>query len=524
MVRESARTLAGRTRHYGYVSSRSVYVWPIRPGLDESAPVVDGDPSDVDALDYAAAKRGSELAVLETFSSTLIARAGLILGPYEDVGRLPWWLRRIEAGGRVLAPGPRERPLQYIDARDLAAWMLAAAQRRLSGTFNAVGPPGATTMGRLLDAARAVTGSDAQLVWVAPEAVEAAGIAPWTEMPIWVPPTGEFAGLHNGNVKAAMREGLTCRPVEETVADTWAWLQAEGDPPQREDRPQHGISPAREAAALAAAEAAPADPGQPRRRPSQPRTASSQRVRRLEAGQVADAVDRHRRRPERGARHRSSVVGGHEGVLGPADHQHRHLAGRQHVEGVRTGRHGTLSPRHRGGGGRCHHFVDAADQVGAPDRGRGPEQLGLELLVQHPDGALGLDERRDALAVLASRREIGARLGVREDQAAHPLRMPAQDRERDVAAHGRPSDHRSVDGCGVEQRDDIVREDVQRRRCVTQRGRSEAAQVWGEDGRDIGQAGHLVHIDRRGQRERVQQHERGPGGHLVTSRPTGRRR
>ena len=256
VVRDSARTLAGRTRHYGYVSSRSVYVWPIRPGLDESAPVVDGDPSDVDALDYAAAKRGSELAVLETFSSTLIARAGLILGPYEDVGRLPWWLRRIEAGGRVLAPGPRERPLQYIDARDLAAWMLAAAQRRLSGTFNAVGPPGSTTMGRLLDAARAVTGSDAQLVWVAPEAVEAAGIAPWTEMPIWVPPTGEFAGLHNGNVKAAMREGLTCRPVEETVADTWAWLQAEGDPPQREDRPQHGISPAREAAALAAAEAA----------------------------------------------------------------------------------------------------------------------------------------------------------------------------------------------------------------------------------------------------------------------------
>ena len=254
--RSSARMLAGRTRHYGYVSSRSVYVWPIRPGLDESAPVVDGDPSDDDALDYAAAKRGSELAVLETFSATLVARAGLILGPYEDVGRLPWWLRRIEAGGRVLAPGPRDRPLQYIDARDLAAWMLAGAQRRLSGTFNAVGPPGSTTMGRLLDAVRTVTRSDAQLVWVSPETVEAAGIAPWTEMPIWVPPTGEFAGLHNGNVKAALREGLTCRPIEETVADTWAWLQLEGDPPQREDRPQHGISPGREAAALAAAETA----------------------------------------------------------------------------------------------------------------------------------------------------------------------------------------------------------------------------------------------------------------------------
>jgi nucleoside-diphosphate-sugar epimerase len=214
--------------------------------------VVDGDPSDDSALDYARAKRGSELAVLEFMSSALVARAGLILGPYEDVGRLPWWLRRIERGGRVLAPGPRDRPLQYIDARDLATWMLAAARRQLSGVFNTVSPPGHTTTGRLLDLCCQVTGSDAQLVWVSPEQVEAAGIAPWTEMPIWVPPTGEYAGLHNGNVKAALREGLRCRPTEETVADTWAWLQAEGDPTPRADL--QGLSPAREAAALAAAD------------------------------------------------------------------------------------------------------------------------------------------------------------------------------------------------------------------------------------------------------------------------------
>ena len=116
VVRSSARMLAGRTRHYGYVSSRSVYVWPIRPGLDESAPVVDGDPSDDDALDYAAAKRGSELAVLETFSATLVARAGLILGPYEDVGRLPWWLRRIEAG-RPRARARTARPPPAVHRR-----------------------------------------------------------------------------------------------------------------------------------------------------------------------------------------------------------------------------------------------------------------------------------------------------------------------------------------------------------------------------------------------------------------------
>lgn len=251
VVRASARLLATRARHYCYVSSRSVYVWPPRPGLDESGPVVDGDPSDEGELDYARAKRGAELAVLESMSAALIARAGLILGPYEDVGRLPWWLRRVQRGGRVLAPGPRDRPLQYIDARDLAAWMLAAARRRLNGTFNAVSPPGHTTTGQLLALCCQVTRSDAQLVWVSPEQVEAAGIAPWTEMPIWVPPTGDYAGLHNGSVKAAVREGLRCRPVQETVRDTWAWLQAEGEPPPRTDRLE-GLSPAREAAALAA--------------------------------------------------------------------------------------------------------------------------------------------------------------------------------------------------------------------------------------------------------------------------------
>ena len=135
VVRESARLLAGRAGHYGYVSSRSVYCWPLPVGRDESAPVVNGDPESTGHADYAAAKRGGELAVLERFDGrALLARAGLILGPYEDVGRLPWWLGRISRGGRVLAPGPADRGLQYVDARDLARWMLDAAERGSSAT------------------------------------------------------------------------------------------------------------------------------------------------------------------------------------------------------------------------------------------------------------------------------------------------------------------------------------------------------------------------------------------------------
>lgn len=229
-VRESADTLADRTDHYGYVSSRSVYVWPIPPGVDETAPVVDGDPRSAEDADYAAAKRGAELAVLDAFGDrALLARAGLILGPYEVVGRLPWWLRRMARGGRVLAPGPPDRPLQYIDGRDLAAWMLRAARERITGTFNAVSSPGHTTMGELLELARDVTGGAAELVWVPPDVIAAAGIAPWTELPIWVPPTGEYAGLHDGDVSAAHAAGLRCRPVAETVTDTWRWWQAESE-------------------------------------------------------------------------------------------------------------------------------------------------------------------------------------------------------------------------------------------------------------------------------------------------------
>ena len=252
VVSDAASLLSGRAGHYGYVSSRSVYRWPMPAGADESAPVTGGDPASEQADDYAAAKRGGELAVLEHFDGpSVLARAGLILGPYELVGRMPWWLRRIERGGDVLAPGPRDMPIQYIDCRDLAAWLLHAADERISGAFNAVSRPGHATMESLLGAAVAATGSDARLVWVDPEVIEAAGIQPWIELPVWVPPDGEDAAVHDGDVSAIYAAGLTCRPVQETVADTWRWLQAEGDPPVRDGGLKHGLDPDREREVLA---------------------------------------------------------------------------------------------------------------------------------------------------------------------------------------------------------------------------------------------------------------------------------
>ncbi|WP_433475811.1 NAD-dependent epimerase/dehydratase family protein [Spirillospora sp. CA-142024] len=243
-VRDTARLLEGRVERYVYISSRSVYRFPTPLGLGEKADVVDGS-SDAGDVDYAEAKRGGELAAQEVFDeNSLLVRAGLILGPYENIGRLPWWLTRIARGGRVLAPGPRDAGLQYIDVRDLATWTLDATEQGLDGPYNVVSPPGHTTMGELLDACIQVTGSDADLAWTAPEAILEADIQPWTDLPVWLPPGDAYDTMHQANVTKALSTGLHCRPVQETVADTWDWLQSIGGrAPQRPDRPVVGLDP-----------------------------------------------------------------------------------------------------------------------------------------------------------------------------------------------------------------------------------------------------------------------------------------
>lgn len=255
-VRDAARLLAGRAGRYVYVSSRSVYAFPTPAGQSEDGPVVDGSADDGGEVDYARLKRGGELAALDAFGErALLVRAGLIIGPYENIGRLPWWLSRMARGGPVLAPGPRDLALQYIDVRDLATWILDAAESGLSGPYDLVSPPGHTTMGALLDACAQVTGGVAELRWTAPDAIVAAGIEPWTDLPVWVPPGELYDTVHQGDVSRALATGLSCRPVEETVADTWRWLRTlGGQAPRRPDRPPVGLDPAVEAKVLGRAD------------------------------------------------------------------------------------------------------------------------------------------------------------------------------------------------------------------------------------------------------------------------------
>ncbi|RKN49065.1 NAD-dependent epimerase/dehydratase family protein [Micromonospora endolithica] len=248
----AAAALVDRVARYAYVSSGSVYAEPVRPGSDEDAPTVAAAP-DAEEADYARNKAGAERAVRAVFGDrSLLARAGLILGPGEDIGRLPWWLTRIARGGDVLAPGPADLPFQLVDARDLAGFLLDSTA---TGPVNVVSRSGHATMGELLDACVAVTGSDARLRWTDPQEILAAGVEPWNDLPIWIPLGHEYRWLLERDVTRAYAAGLTCRPVAETVADTWAWLRAVGTVPPRAGRPQRapvGLDPAREAALLAA--------------------------------------------------------------------------------------------------------------------------------------------------------------------------------------------------------------------------------------------------------------------------------
>ncbi|MEN3540752.1 NAD-dependent epimerase/dehydratase family protein [Microbispora sp. ZYX-F-249] len=245
-VRDSARALAGRADRYLYVSSRAVYAPPTPAGLNEDWPTVEAS-ADAGDIDYAPNKRGGEIAVERAFGDrAVLARAGLILGPYEDQGRLPHWLLRAARGGEMLAPGPADQPFRYVDVRDLVAWLLDAAEGGVRGPVNLVNPEGHATTRDLLESAVAVTGGRAEPVWVDPEAIEAGGVDRWTELPGWIPPGPEQAGLIRTDVGRALATGLRCRPVVETVADTWAWLTGSGELPASPP----GIDPAKERAVI----------------------------------------------------------------------------------------------------------------------------------------------------------------------------------------------------------------------------------------------------------------------------------
>jgi 2'-hydroxyisoflavone reductase len=212
--------------HYVFVSTISVYSDTSQP-IDESSPVFEPPDPEPDVFDpelYGALKVGSERAVLDVFGArAAIARAGLIVGPHDPTDRYTYWPRRLADGGAVLAPGDPSQPVQIVDARDLGAFLVRLAENRTGGVFNATGPAEPLTLGETL--ARSGGG---ELVWVDDQTLLDAEVAPWMELPLWLP-GDEYAGLLRVDISRALAAGIEFRPLEETARDTLAWSREAGE-------------------------------------------------------------------------------------------------------------------------------------------------------------------------------------------------------------------------------------------------------------------------------------------------------
>ncbi|MFF7988041.1 NAD-dependent epimerase/dehydratase family protein [Streptomyces sp. NPDC007901] len=256
-VLAAATTLRSAARRWVHISTVSVYVgWPHQP-LTDASPLLDC-PADADGsygytgpdgspTQYGFQKAGGERAVTEAFgSAAVLLRPGVILGPGEYVGRLPWWLERAKRGGRILAPAPAEQRIQPVDVRDVARFALDRAASSEGGGFNITHPEGITFRG-FVEACLAETGGAGAPVWVDPSVLIEQGVKQWTELPLW----RTHAGVWAVDSSRAVAAGLQCRPLADTIRDTWRWRTGDGRPVEHPRWAEHGIVPEKESKILA---------------------------------------------------------------------------------------------------------------------------------------------------------------------------------------------------------------------------------------------------------------------------------
>jgi 2'-hydroxyisoflavone reductase len=232
-VRDAAEILKGNVDRYVFISTISVYAEHSAPDKLESAELAKYEGADpyketIDTVRasefklYGPLKALSEQEAEKWFpKKTLVIRPGLIVGPNDQTDRFTYWPVRIDRGGEVLAPGQPSDPVQIIDARDIAEWTIRMVENGETGIYNATGPAKPLGMGEMLDGIKGALKSDAKFTFADAAFLEAQKVAPWSDMPVWIPPTGEMGGMGRTSIKKALAAGLTFRPLDVTARRHW---------------------------------------------------------------------------------------------------------------------------------------------------------------------------------------------------------------------------------------------------------------------------------------------------------------
>lgn len=222
VVRESTELLADHVEHYTFISTISVYRDWNTSNMDETAPLAtieDETTESVTGETYGPLKALCEQTAEKAMPERVLTiRPGLIVGPDDLTDRFTYWVDRVSRGGEILAPGRPERLVQIIDVRDLAEWNIRMVEAKQTGIYNAVGPKYPLTMETILDECRTVTQSEASLIWVDEAFLHEQQVAPYSEMPLWIPETDDTIDF-----KKAILAGLTLRPLKDTIQDTYDW-------------------------------------------------------------------------------------------------------------------------------------------------------------------------------------------------------------------------------------------------------------------------------------------------------------
>lgn len=222
IVEKSAEALKDSVERYIFISTLNVYADFSKSGIDEGSSLgrmEDETFEEVTGETYGPLKVLCENVVKQIYPDrSVILRCGLIVGPHDPSDRFTYWPVRLQNGGEVLVPSPPDMQVQFIDARDLANFVLRLAAKQSIGIFNTTGPETRLSMDQFLNICSRQTENKISMTWVSEEFITSNDVG---HIPMWTP--AAWRGIFEVNCTKAINAGLEFRPVEETIRDTLAW-------------------------------------------------------------------------------------------------------------------------------------------------------------------------------------------------------------------------------------------------------------------------------------------------------------